>query len=272
LRAFGVHLLLARGTARFDMTSQGEALRQIPRELAFYFLRAMRVPEVSMDGIRILVDYKRWSPLLVRRILAKRYEVEERQMIPRILKPEDRVLEIGGGVGLMAMLCARVVGEENVVVYEANPEIRERALANVRHNGMKIAIEHAAVVSNDYAGEQVTFFVSENFWSSSLLDKGGKQVRIDAPALRLGALIEKHRPTLIIADVEGAEYDIFRHADLGQVQKLCIEFHTRYIGVSKVSELVRSILEQGFELELERSIGEVLYFARPVEARPSARE
>jgi FkbM family methyltransferase len=248
------------------MTSQGEALRQIPRELAFYFLRALRVPEVTMDGVRILVDYKRWSPLLVRRILAKRYEVEERQMIPRILKPEDRVLEIGGGVGLMAMLCARVVGESNVVVYEANPDIRERALENVRHNGMNIAIEHAAVVSNDYTGEQVTFFVSENFWSSSLLDKGGKggkQVRIDAPALRLAGLIEKHRPTLIIADVEGAEYDIFRTADLSSVQKLCIEFHTRYIGVSKVSELVRSILEQGFELQLERSIGEVLYFARP---------
>jgi hypothetical protein len=68
---------------------------------------------------------------------------------------------------------------------------------------------------------------------------------------------------LIIADVEGAEYDIFRHADLGRVQKLCIEFHTRYIGTSKVSELIRSLLDQGFELQLEQSIGEVLYFARP---------
>jgi FkbM family methyltransferase len=248
------------------MRTPGEVLRQIPRELAFYFLRALRVPEVTMDGVRILVDYKRWSPLLVRRILAKRYEVEERLMIRRILKPTDRVLEIGGGVGLMAMLCARVVGENNIVVYEANPEIRARALENVSHNGMNIPIEHAAVVSDRYEGNEVKFFVSENFWSSSLLDKrgmGGKQVEIKAPALRLSALIAKHRPTLIIADVEGAEYDIFHGADLRDVQKLCIEFHTRYIGASKVSALVGALLGQGFELQLERSIGEVLYFARP---------
>jgi FkbM family methyltransferase len=251
--------------ARPAMSPQAEALRQIPRELAFYFLRALRVSEVVMDGVRILVDYQRWSPLLVRRILTKRYEVEERKMVPRILTREDRVLEIGGGVGLMAMLCARVIGEQNVVVYEANPEIRARALENVRHNGMNIAIEHAAVVSSDYVGDEVTFFVSENFWSSSLLDKGdkaGRQVEIRAPALRLDALIAKHRPSVIIADVEGAEYAIFRHAELRGVQKLCIEFHTRYIGSSKVSELIGALLAQGFELQLEQSIGEVLYFAR----------
>jgi FkbM family methyltransferase len=244
------------------MTTQAEALRQTLGELAFYFRRAAKVSEVTMDGVRILVDYERWSPLLVRRILAKRYEVEERQMISRIVSPEDRVLEIGGGVGLIAMLCARLVGESNIVVYEANPEIRERAQRNFQHNGLAIAIEHAAVVGRDYTGDSVTFYVSENFWSSSLIDKGGKQIAINAPALRIDDLIAKHRPTVIIADVEGAEYDILRNADLSGVQKLCIEFHTRYIGAHKASDLIASLLAQGFLLQLEQSIGEVLYFYR----------
>lgn len=244
------------------MLSPGDALRQTLRELSFYPLRAARVSEVTMDGVRIQVDYQHWSPLLVRRILAKRYEVEERKMIARIVAPGDRILEIGGGVGLIAMLCARVVGDANVVVYEANPELRQRALDNVRHNGMNIAIEHGAVVADDYASDQVTFYVSENFWSSSLLDKDGKGVAINAPAHRLSALIAKHQPSIIIADVEGAEYQLFRGADLSGVQKLCIEFHTRYIGVSKVSELIGRLLAQGFLLQLEQSIGEVLYFSR----------
>jgi tRNA A58 N-methylase Trm61 len=65
--------------------------------------------------------------------------------VPRIVHEGDRVLEIGGSVGLIRC-CARICGQSNVVVYEANPAIRETALSNVRHNGMTIAIEHAAVV------------------------------------------------------------------------------------------------------------------------------
>jgi FkbM family methyltransferase len=237
-------------------------LRQTLRELSSYLLRAVRVSHVTLDGIRIQVDYERWSPLLVRRVLAKRYEVEERMMIARIVAPGDRILEIGGGVGLIAMLCARVVGERNVLVYEANPEIRERALENVRRNGMHLAIEHGAVVPGDYAGDEVTFFVSKHFWSSSLLEKDGSQVAISAPARPLSALLAQHQPSVIIADVEGAEYELFRAADLSGVQKLCIEFHTRYIGVTKVSELIGSLLAQGFLLHLDQSIGEVLYFSR----------
>jgi len=46
------------------------------------------------------------------------------------------------------------------------------------------------------------------------------------------------------------------------VQKLCIEFHTRYIGVRKVSDLIASLLARGFLLQLACSEREVLYFSR----------
>ena len=233
-------------------------------ESIVYLLRRLtRASDVAIDGVLIKVDYARWSPLMIRSVLLARYEAEERQLVPRIVHEGDRVLEIGGGVGLIAMLCARICGQGNVVVYEANPTIRETALSNVRHNGMTIAIEHAAVVGRGHAGDTVRFYVSEHFWSSSLLANGkSKQVEISAPALRLDALIERHRPTVIIADVEGAEYDILLDADLSSVHKLCVEFHTRYLGVLKVSDLIRSLLERGFQLQLEQSIGEVLYFSR----------
>lgn len=242
--------------------TQAQAVRQGWRELTGYVRRAARVRHVTLDGVRIQVEYERWSPLLIRRVLAGRYEVEERKLIPRVIAAGDRVLEIGGGVGLIAMLCARVTGPSNVFVYEANPEILAAARDNFRHNELDISIEHAAVVPAGHSGDHVTFFVSENFWSSSLLDKGGAQRAISAPALPLGSLVAKHRPTVIIMDVEGAEYELLRSADLSGVDKLCIEFHTRYIGAEKVSALIHSLLDRGFVLQLEQSIGEVLYFSR----------
>jgi len=245
------------------MGSQPNVFQHGLRQALFYVRRAARVSDVTIDGVRIQVDYQRWSPLLIHRVLADRYEVEERKLIPRVVESGDTVLEIGGGVGLVAMLCARIVGESSVFVYEANPAILEAARENFRLNGASIAIEHAAVVSNEHTGDDVTFFVSENFWSSSLLDRGTNQVAIRAPAVRLDTLIQKHRPSVIIADVEGAEYDLLRTADLSCVKKLCIEFHTRVIGAIRVSELIKTLLARGFVLELAASIGEVLYFSRP---------
>jgi FkbM family methyltransferase len=244
------------------VATQAEAQRQIVREGFSYVRRIGRVSRVRVDGVEIGVDYRRWSPKLVRRVLAERYEVEERKLIPALLTPEDRVLEIGGGVGLIAMLCARIVGDGAVFVYEANPDILQEASENFRRNGRDIAIMHAAVVGASHHGDDVTFFVSDDFWSSSLLDRGKTGRAIVAPAVRLDELIEKHSPSVIIADVEGAEHDILLGSDLSSIQKLCIECHTRYIGVRKVSDLVRSLLDRGFLLQLERSIGEVLYFSR----------
>lgn len=238
-------------------------LQQHVGEVRAYWRWLRHARTVTIDGLRLEVDYARWSSLLIRRVLAGRYEVEERRLIPKVVAPGDRVLEIGGGVGLVAMLCARAVGPENVFVYEANPKVLEVASRNFALNGLDISITHGAVVGDASTEATVTFYVHDNFWSSSLLSRGKNEVAIEAPALRIGALIQRHQPTVLIADVEGAEYDILEGCDLSGVQKLCIEFHTRYIGVRKVSDLVRSLLERGFLLELEKSEGEVLFFSRP---------
>jgi FkbM family methyltransferase len=245
------------------MASLADVLRQVVREGLAYVQSAFRVRTARIDGFEILVDYQHWSAKLVRRVLAGRYEVEERRLVRTLLSPGDRVLEIGGGVGLIAMLCARIVGPEHVFVYEANPRVLAVAERNLRRNGLGVSLAHAAVVGPAHAAPEVTFFVSRDFWSSSLL-QGPKADREEttAPALKLDELIARHRPSVIIADVEGAEFELFLEADLSNVQKLCIEFHTRYIGVRKVSDLIASLLGRGFLLQLACSEREVLYFSR----------
>ena len=226
------------------------------------YRRLSRPREIDIDGIAILMDYEGWSPLMISRLLSDSYEVEERQITPSILQSTDRVLEIGGAIGLISMISARIVGEENVFVYEANPEVLEVANRNYARNGFKMRAHHGAVVNDAYEGETVSFFVHENFWSSSLIEKEGVAQAIHAPAVRFNALAQKHRPTALVVDVEGAEYDILMNADLSSFQKLCIEFHTRYIGVEKASQLLRSILERGFFVNLDKSRAETLVFTR----------
>jgi FkbM family methyltransferase len=223
---------------------------------------AARTPSARIDGFRLAVDHERWSPKLVRRVLSGRYEVEERRLIPRVLSPDDRVLDIGAGIGLVAMLCARVVGPDRVFAYEANPEIVACARHNFQTNGLPVSLAHAAVVGPSHAGDGVEFFLREHFWSSSLIDPGAGARRVVAPAVALRELLERHAPSVIVADVEGAECELFEDVDLSGVDKLCIECHTRYLGARKVSDLVASLLARGFVLHLTRCDREVLFLSR----------
>lgn len=229
---------------------------RVKQDFSGYIIRALQRPTVMIDGIEIFVDYKGWSKLLIKRVTTRRYEVEERLLIPLMVSPTDTVVELGGGIGLVGMLCARIVGAENVYVYEANAQIASTAKNNFSRNGYPIHIEHAAVVASDYQGKSVIFHVSKNFWSSSLLEREnlGTDVKVTIPAVCIDDLIKKYQPSVLIIDIEGAEYDLLLNADLTGVQKICVEVHTRYIGTEKVSSLIKSLLNRDFILDISSSI------------------
>lgn len=233
------------------------ALRRLKNKM-----RSWRRPEtVAIDGVALRMRYDQWSPEMVSRLLTHRYEAEERALIPQVVKPGDRVLEIGGAIGLISLLCARICGADNIFVYEANPDVLAAAQANYVENDAAISALHGAVVGDDFAGDGVEFFVHPNFWSSSLQDRQGA-IRIEAPAFRIGDVIRRHRPTVLVMDVEGAEHAILMNADLSSLSKLCIEFHTRYMGRPEANALIKRLFDQGFLIDLELSKGETLFFER----------
>jgi 16S rRNA A1518/A1519 N6-dimethyltransferase RsmA/KsgA/DIM1 with predicted DNA glycosylase/AP lyase activity len=87
--------------------------------------RLFGVREITVQGVRISADPED-SPKHVRSLLFKnKYEIEECQLVQETLKPNDRVLEIGAGVGLVSLVATKIVGEGQVRSYEANPKMRE---------------------------------------------------------------------------------------------------------------------------------------------------
>lgn len=239
-------------------------LERVKEKSSAYWRRVRRPPAVVIDGVELGVDYDNWSAQAVRGILNGTYERDERRIVRRMIQPGDRVLEIGGAIGLISMLTARIVGIEKLVVYEANPVILAEAKRNYARNGLEqIDVRHAAVVGRDSPEDEIEFFVHRNFWSSSLLEKEGAVEKVRVPAARLDRLVEQHRPNVLVMDVEGAEHAILVGADLSAFDKICVEVHTRYIGAAKANELLRSVLDQGFLLDLEQSASETLYFFRP---------
>lgn len=64
------------------------------------------------------------------------YEQAEVRQIPRIIQPGERIVELGGGVGFLAVTAAKEAKAEAIAVYEANPKLiplieRNKSLSKV---------------------------------------------------------------------------------------------------------------------------------------------
>jgi type II protein arginine methyltransferase len=146
------------------------ALATIERALAL----APDDPALRARGRRLLSRLApSWHFVIVR---DRRRNAAYEAALRRAVTPGDRVLDIGTGSGLLAMMAARA-GAREVIACEANPAIAETAREIIAHNGfadrVRIVAKHSTaldaladlggradvvvseIVSNDLIGEAV---------------------------------------------------------------------------------------------------------------------
>jgi len=52
-----------------------------------------------------------------------RAQRDELQLLGTLLVPDDTVLDLGAGLGLVSAYCAKRIGSERVFAYEADPDL-----------------------------------------------------------------------------------------------------------------------------------------------------
>jgi len=221
--------------------------------------RLLNTKAINIDGVNISTVREN-MPRSVRSSLFKgTHEAHERYLVARYLSRGDRVLEIGAATGLVSLICVKHCGVENVLSYEANAAMEPLIRENFSLNGWRPNLVMKAVTVD---GEDVSFFISDNIYSSSMIDRSkslaGKTVSIASDAI--GEVIANFEPTAIVMDVEGAEIDLLSEADLGKLQKIIVELHPHITGQDAVEGLEKRIIDQGFE-KIE-SAHKTVYFAK----------
>ena len=91
---------------------------------------------VSIDGIRLRIDAS-LAEGAIRKILAGEHTQDERRLVLPALEPDDIVMKLGGGIGMLSIACAQKIGSERVFSYEANPTLRPLIDENYRLNGVQ---------------------------------------------------------------------------------------------------------------------------------------
>lgn len=211
-----------------------------------------RRPIVEIAGIKIPID-KHLSDNLRDAIFGGYYEGAELRTVKSKLDGNDRVMEIGTGIGFISSYCARLIGSERVFTFEANPALEPYIRQLYALNSVAPTLEICLL--SDRIGEQ-TFYVEKDFWMSSTIRVNSDARPIQVPMKLLNEEIERIDPTFLILDIEGGEFDLFRYIDFRNIRKIAIELHTAILGREK-AEFVKSVMaKHGFQVD-ERFSGRI---------------
>lgn len=227
-----------------------------------------REGEIAQIGsVNVLNDAQ--YPDRVRRSLRRgSYEGDERRLAGEFLLPGDRLLEIGTAIGAVAMTAARILGEESVLTFDANPEIVSHARQNFKYNGLSRINSRNGVLKNrnDFSpGEEVDFHIAEAFWSSRLyIGHNDKDIikTVKVPTFCLEDEINNFGATCIMCDIEGGEVALMEGANLENIRLIIMETHYWAIGEKPTDEMIGYLIEQGFSIHLGYSRDQVVVLRR----------
>src|SRR5690606_15260095 len=109
------------------------------------------------------------SPFLnerrIERINGARYEGQEIRGALHVVRPGDRVLEMGSGIGLVGAVVAANAKPAEVRSYEANPALIPHIQALYALNGLEsvISVRNEVLVGGDTRPETMEFHISGSY-------------------------------------------------------------------------------------------------------------
>lgn len=188
-----------------------------------------------------LIAHGTWEPWIAKVVLG-------------LLRPGDRVVEVGGHVGFYTMAMAHRVGPSgSILTFEANPRLAALSARSVRLNGYSPWVQILQKVASDTAGS-VRFSISRQYGGGGHLyvgdnALGGDTEVLEVESIRLDDLNLPHTRLLRI-DAEGSEPLILAGATTFLQQPdiiLCMEWDVVQIrSRANPQEVANHLAKMGF--------------------------
>ncbi len=216
----------------------------------------------TLRGLTLYLPETALKGNLERALSSGRYENHEADALLLHLRPGDRLLDLGAGLGFICALAAGILGEDAVIGVEAGPETGKLARRNLAANGFKgVKVLKGAAVGT---GEgEVEFGQRPAFWASAIKGPEGWPENaevIRVPARPVRKLLAKFAPTALCCDIEGGELEVLTQP-LPGVRLVVVETHPQVYGAGGVARIVAALRAQGFA-EAEGAKKDTLVFRR----------
>lgn len=204
----------------------------------------------QIHGVTIPIDRKFITDRILYSIIRGRYEGTEARAVMELVKPEDRVLELGGGVGLISTVAAKIVGDNSVVCVEANPKMIDYIQKVHKANGIAPKIINAVAVGKKIT-DSVRFYLRKDFWVSSMSPLPDDYIEVvSVPVAPIDDLVNQHNPSVVIIDIEGGEVDLLVGNWADKVRLVIMELHTEVTGAESMQTIVKFFKDRDFSVEV----------------------
>jgi FkbM family methyltransferase len=230
------------------------------QHLKYSYQRIHNPKTIAYHGISIPMHATSYISRVRKALYRGDYEAPEIAMIRTVIRPDDIVLEIGAGIGVVSSIIAtQLASPSNLWSYEANPALIDSIYAISEENSLDFHVINSAISLED--GEE-KFYFDSHFESSSLLNRqrGAHETKVQTASF--SRILAELKPSVIVMDVEGAEERLLAMPMPNSVRTICGEAHPHIIGDRAVSRLMANLIDQGFDYKMDLSYGRGFTFSR----------
>lgn len=189
-----------------------------------------------------------------------RYELPEIEALFALLRPKDRLLELGTGMGVVSGLAAQSHPQLQVMTYEANPAMIPVIAELHRLNAItNVQVVNAVLTRSETPGIR-NFYLSKSFAVGSLLPNGTTQESVEVAACRLEDVLRDFRPDVLLCDIEGGEAELFSGQNIKGLRAVIVELHPGVIGRRAEAAIYDSMAASGLYPRIELCSGTVVAF------------
>lgn len=224
------------------------------------------VTELTVHGVRVPLSSTEVSPEIWRALSNGTYEAKEARWVFDAVRPQDRVLELGTGIGIITSLIATIDGVY-VWTFEASPltaRLAKRVLA--ANNLSNVTLSQGILAAGP--PRDVVFYLREDLWMSSVMEQQGSYRRtMTIRSADVDEFILQHKIDVLVMDIEGAERDLLIDAALPGVTRVFLELHDHLYGLSGIREITRAMTNKGFAYDPRGSSGPCILLSRDNEPR-----
>lgn len=216
---------------------------------------------LTIHGIKVPLSPDEVSPIIWQALTSGSYEAKEARGIFKAVRANDRVLELGSGIGVVTSLIAKIPGVQ-VWAYEANPATADLAKRVIDANNLDNVIFSQGLLTAG-APRSFHFYVRRDLWMSSMdKNQGPYEQVISLASINIDDFIRYHNINVLVMDIEGAELDLLQDAELPGIERIFLELHDHLYGLAGIREITQALVAKGYAYDPRGSQGPCVLFSQ----------